>query len=64
MLGEDPLAAGSIDRDDVARFDRLGDAWWDEAGPMAMLHIVNPVRLRYLRDLIERHRTAARAKAP
>lgn len=43
---------GSVDPADVARFDRLGEAWWDERGPMGKLHEINPVRLRYLTDLV------------
>ncbi len=45
----------SIDRDEVARFDRLAATWWDEAGPMRVLHRFNPVRLTYIRDTVCRH---------
>jgi 2-polyprenyl-6-hydroxyphenyl methylase / 3-demethylubiquinone-9 3-methyltransferase len=41
--------------DEVARFDALGDAWWDLDGPMAPLHRLNPVRIGWARDLIARH---------
>lgn len=47
--------AGLVDGADVARYDRLGDAWWDPAGAMAPLHRLNPTRIRYLRDLMVRH---------
>jgi 2-polyprenyl-6-hydroxyphenyl methylase/3-demethylubiquinone-9 3-methyltransferase len=40
---------------EVARFEALGDAWWDEDGPMAPLHRLNPVRIAWARDLIVRH---------
>lgn len=55
--------APTIDAEDVARFDRLGDAWWDPHGAMAPLHKLNPTRIRYLRDLMIRH-FAGRAKLP
>ncbi|MBK3395749.1 MULTISPECIES: bifunctional 2-polyprenyl-6-hydroxyphenol methylase/3-demethylubiquinol 3-O-methyltransferase UbiG [Methylobacterium] len=42
----------SIDRDEVARFDRLAATWWDETGPMRVLHRFNPVRLTYIRDTV------------
>src|SRR3546814_2912285 len=29
--------------------------WWDPKGSSAMLHKLNPVRLRYIRDAIDRH---------
>ena len=49
------LAGAAIDAEDVARFDRLGDEWWDPRGAMAALHKLNPTRIRYLRDLMARH---------
>lgn len=58
------MQASSIDPADVERFDRLGDAWWDEAGPMGKLHEINPVRLGYLRDLVARQTMAAGEEAP
>src|SRR5690242_1994802 len=42
--------ADSIDDEEVARFSRLSDQWWDGRGPMAALHKFNPVRLAYIRD--------------
>ena len=45
----------SVMSEEVARFDALGDAWWDEDGPMAPLHRLNPLRIAWARDLIVRH---------
>jgi 2-polyprenyl-6-hydroxyphenyl methylase/3-demethylubiquinone-9 3-methyltransferase len=42
--------AGSADPAELERFDALAAEWWDEAGPMAVLHKLNPVRLGYIRD--------------
>lgn len=42
----------SVMSEEVARFDALSDAWWDEDGPMAPLHRLNPVRIAWARDLI------------
>jgi 2-polyprenyl-6-hydroxyphenyl methylase/3-demethylubiquinone-9 3-methyltransferase len=47
---------GSVDPLDLARFEQLGAEWWDPKGPMAMLHEINPVRMRYLRDTITAYR--------
>ena len=44
-----------IDAEDVAKYDRLGEEWWDTRGSMAQLHKLNPARIGYLRDLILRH---------
>lgn len=40
----------TVDPDEVARFERLGETWWDPDGPMRALHRFNPVRLQYIRD--------------
>jgi 2-polyprenyl-6-hydroxyphenyl methylase / 3-demethylubiquinone-9 3-methyltransferase len=47
--------SSSIVSEEVARFDALGDKWWDPEGPMAPLHRINPVRIGWARDLIARH---------
>ncbi|MGI9437697.1 MAG: bifunctional 2-polyprenyl-6-hydroxyphenol methylase/3-demethylubiquinol 3-O-methyltransferase UbiG [Geminicoccaceae bacterium] len=39
----------------MERFEALAAEWWDEAGPMAPLHRLNPVRLSYIRDQVTRH---------
>src|SRR5271156_5735770 len=55
----------SVMSEEVARFEALGDAWWDADGPMAPLHRLNPVRIAWARDLIARHfKLAAQAGAP
>jgi 2-polyprenyl-6-hydroxyphenyl methylase / 3-demethylubiquinone-9 3-methyltransferase len=48
-------ASPSIDPADLARFDALGDDWWDPAGPMRPLHQINPLRIAWLRDLMVKH---------
>lgn len=49
------LPEATIDPDEVEQFDRLAAQWWDERGPMAMLHKFNPVRLGYIRDQTALH---------
>ena len=46
-----------------ARFDALAATWWDETGPMRVLHRFNPVRLAYIRDALCR-RFGRDPKAP
>lgn len=41
-LGTDPV--------EIEKFASLAATWWDAAGPMAPLHRLNPVRIRYVRD--------------
>jgi 2-polyprenyl-6-hydroxyphenyl methylase/3-demethylubiquinone-9 3-methyltransferase len=47
--------AGTVDKEEVARFSRLARQWWDPHGPMAALHKFNPVRLAYIRDKAAEH---------
>src|SRR5271166_1338779 len=47
--------AGTVNREEVARFSRLAGQWWDPRGPMAALHKFNPVRLAYIRDRAAAH---------
>jgi 2-polyprenyl-6-hydroxyphenyl methylase / 3-demethylubiquinone-9 3-methyltransferase len=55
----------SLVAQEVARFEALGDAWWDADGPMAPLHRLNPVRVGWARDAIVRHfKLEATAGAP
>jgi 2-polyprenyl-6-hydroxyphenyl methylase / 3-demethylubiquinone-9 3-methyltransferase len=54
-MDRQPISAGTIDADEVARFSRLAGQWWDPRGPMAALHKFNPVRLAYIRDRAAGH---------
>src|SRR4051812_29173812 len=45
----------TIDPAEAAHFGRLAADWWDPAGSSAMLHKLNPSRLGYLRQRIDRH---------
>jgi 2-polyprenyl-6-hydroxyphenyl methylase/3-demethylubiquinone-9 3-methyltransferase len=49
------MAATTILRDEAERFGSLASDWWDPNGRLAMLHKLNPVRLKYIRDQIDRH---------
>lgn len=45
----------TIDPAEAAHFGALAEDWWDPKGSSAMLHRLNPVRLGYLREGIDRH---------
>jgi 2-polyprenyl-6-hydroxyphenyl methylase/3-demethylubiquinone-9 3-methyltransferase len=49
-LPDRPPGAVSADPAELRRFAGLADQWWDEAGPLAPLHKLNPTRLAYIRD--------------
>ena len=47
--------SATIDPEEAAHFGALAADWWDPNGSSAMLHRLNPVRLRYVRDQIDHH---------
>ena len=49
------MAETSILPNEVEQFGKLAADWWDPRGSSAMLHKLNPVRLKYIRDQIDRH---------
>jgi 2-polyprenyl-6-hydroxyphenyl methylase/3-demethylubiquinone-9 3-methyltransferase len=51
-MGMSDFARTTIDDADLAKYDRLGDEWWDPAGPMGTLHKFNPVRVDWITDLL------------
>ncbi len=50
-----PNSSATLDRDEVARFAKLANEWWDEKGPFRPLHKITPTRLTYLRDRLCAH---------
>ena len=54
MSQHDAIPA-TADPVEIERFDILAADWWNEQGPMAPLHKLNPVRLGYIRDRITGH---------
>jgi 2-polyprenyl-6-hydroxyphenyl methylase / 3-demethylubiquinone-9 3-methyltransferase len=48
-------AATTIVPEEVRQFAKHAGDWWDPNGSEAMLHKLNPVRLKYIRDQIDQH---------
>ncbi|MDV3257011.1 MAG: bifunctional 2-polyprenyl-6-hydroxyphenol methylase/3-demethylubiquinol 3-O-methyltransferase UbiG [Sphingomonas sp.] len=49
------MAKTSIVDREARHFGELAADWWDPSGKSAMLHKLNPVRLGYVRDMIDQH---------
>jgi 2-polyprenyl-6-hydroxyphenyl methylase / 3-demethylubiquinone-9 3-methyltransferase len=49
------MAKTSIVDREAAHFGGLAGDWWDPNGASAMLHKLNPVRLSYIRDMVDQH---------
>ena len=45
----------TADPEEIARFDAVADEWWDETGPAAPLHAINPARMSVVRDAAAAH---------
>lgn len=45
----------TIDAREAEHFGKLAADWWNPRGSSAMLHKLNPPRLRYLREAIDEH---------
>ena len=50
-----PGTTTSILPEEAERFGKLASDWWDPKGRSAMLHKLNPVRLKYIRDQVDQH---------
>lgn len=60
-----PDTAASVDPAEVARYDALAHAWWDDAGPFWPLHRLNALRIDYLAaKLPGLHGLTTRAERP
>lgn len=45
----------SVEREEIEHFSKDAPSWWDEDGPFAPLHALNPVRLEYIKTQICSH---------
>ena len=43
-------AGGNFSQAELDKFGALAQRWWDPQGPQKALHVMNPVRLRYVAD--------------
>ena len=50
-----PSSIPAIDDAEVAKFSRMASAWWDPRGPMAPLHSMNPIRVKFCRNVLSKH---------
>jgi 2-polyprenyl-6-hydroxyphenyl methylase/3-demethylubiquinone-9 3-methyltransferase len=53
--GSDGSGHASVVAREAAHFGAMASEWWDPRGSSAMLHRLNPVRLRYIREQADRH---------
>jgi 2-polyprenyl-6-hydroxyphenyl methylase / 3-demethylubiquinone-9 3-methyltransferase len=42
--------SSNVDRQEIDKFDRVAQLWWDRSGKMGMLHVINPLRCQFIAD--------------
>ncbi len=45
----------SINPEELEKFSRIAEEWWDANGKFKPLHKFNPVRIKYIRDKVTEH---------
>tara|TARA_X000001036_G_scaffold439294_1_gene489867 strand:- start:1791 stop:2519 length:729 start_codon:yes stop_codon:yes gene_type:complete len=45
----------TINKEEIQKFSKLADEWWDVNGKFKPLHMFNPIRIEYIRDRIKQH---------
>ncbi|HET6605806.1 MAG TPA: bifunctional 2-polyprenyl-6-hydroxyphenol methylase/3-demethylubiquinol 3-O-methyltransferase UbiG [Rhodopila sp.] len=46
------MGGTTVRDEEIAKFDRLAQRWWDPAGPMKPLHRMNPVRIAWIESML------------
>ncbi|MFC4294063.1 bifunctional 2-polyprenyl-6-hydroxyphenol methylase/3-demethylubiquinol 3-O-methyltransferase UbiG [Novosphingobium tardum] len=49
------IQPATIRAEEASHFGKLAADWWDPKGSSAMLHRLNPVRLGFIREAVDRH---------
>ena len=45
----------TINKEEIQKFSKLANEWWDVNGKFKPLHMFNPVRIEYILDEITKH---------
>ena len=43
----------NVDNKEVQKFDDISYRWWDPEGPFKPLHMLNPVRVNFIKNSID-----------
>ena len=52
----------TINREEIQKFSRMADEWWDVNGKFKPLHMFNPVRIEYITESIKSYYKIKKAK--
>ncbi len=45
----------TINKEEIQKFSKLSEEWWDVDGKFKPLHMFNPIRIEYITDNIKKH---------
>tara|TARA_E500000178_G_scaffold310018_1_gene324820 strand:+ start:218 stop:943 length:726 start_codon:yes stop_codon:yes gene_type:complete len=45
----------TINKEEIQKFSRMADEWWDVNGKFKPLHMFNPVRIQYILDICKKY---------
>ncbi len=45
----------TINKEEIQKFSKLADEWWDKKGKFKPLHMFNPIRIEYILEKITNH---------
>ncbi len=52
----------TINKEEIQKFSKLADEWWDVNGKFKPLHMFNPIRIEYILERISKHFSLDRNK--
>ena len=45
----------TINKEEIQKFSKLADEWWDVNGKFKPLHMFNPIRIEYITSMLKQH---------
>ena len=45
----------TINKEEIQKFSKLSEEWWDVNGKFKPLHMFNPIRIKYITENIKKH---------
>ena len=45
----------TVNKDEIQKFSKIADEWWDVKGKFKPLHMFNPIRIKYIKDKCMSH---------
>ena len=54
----------TINREEIQKFSKLAEEWWDVSGKFKPLHMFNPIRIEYILEKTSSHFKSSDKKLP